>query len=96
MARPLIPATPREVYRVDSALYHLRQARDALTGRAKGDKAAESPVAPQALERVNAAIKSAEGALRHVQRRADATAAPRPDPARLPSDHPDNFTDRLI
>jgi len=69
MARPLIPATPREVARVDSAIYHLRLARDLLSGAAKGDKAAETPIAPQTLARVQQAIKSADGAARHVERR---------------------------
>lgn len=49
-----------------------------LTGVAKGEKAAERPVAPQALAKVASAIKSTEGALRHVERRlhasTDATA----------------------
>lgn len=73
MARPLAPASPRDVARVDQALYHLKLARDLLTGRATRDKAAESPIAPQMLERVQAAIKSGDGALRHVERRLHAS-----------------------
>lgn len=73
MARPLATATARDVARVETALQHLRAARDVLSGVAKGDKAAEPPIAPQALARISATIASTEGALRHVRRCADKT-----------------------
>lgn len=60
MPRQLQPATESDVGRVRLALEYLRGARDCLA-QAK---------APQALARVQAAIKSTDGALRHVQGRA--------------------------
>lgn len=101
MARPLAPASPNDVANVDLALARLRAARSALADTG----------AVQALAKVNAAIKSTEGALRHVARRARATAAEakatrehytttgeslKRDAHGLPADHPHNFTDRLI
>lgn len=59
MARPLRPATLQDVQAIDSAVVHLRRARDLLTG-AGADKAAA---------RVRLALSSADGALRHVDRR---------------------------
>ncbi len=64
MPRPLAPATARDVDDVRQALELLRLARSYLV-----------ETSPNALARVQAAIKSTEGALRHVQRRADVTAA---------------------
>lgn len=64
MPRALQPATRADVQRVRLALAQLREARDNL--RAAG--------AVLALARVNAALKSADGALRHVERRAHRTA----------------------
>lgn len=68
MARKLAPASADDVQNVQLALYHLRQARDHL-------KRANTP---QAAAKVASTIKSTEGALRHVQRRADVTAAAKP------------------
>lgn len=68
MARPLAPATANDVHNVAAALSDLRAARQRLSAAG----------CPSALASVQAAIKSTEGALRHVQRRADATAAPKP------------------
>lgn len=65
MARPLAPARPHDVKHVSDALEMLRSARTRLA-------AAECPAA---LAKVQAAIKSTEGALRHVQRRRDVTLA---------------------
>lgn len=59
MARKLQPATADDVTSVLDALANLRSARDRLA------KAG----ATSALEAVRSAIKSTEGALRHVQRR---------------------------
>ena len=59
MARPLTTATAADVRGVLDALAALKVARAALT-------AAECPAA---LAKVQSAIKSTEGALRHVQRR---------------------------
>lgn len=59
MSRPLTPATARDVSNVLDALEHLRAARRLLS-------AADCPAA---LPKVASAIKSTEGALRHVQRR---------------------------
>jgi len=73
MARPLATATARDVARVETALQHLRAARDALSGVAKGDKGPEPSIAPQALARIAATIASTEGAARHVRRCADNT-----------------------
>lgn len=64
MARPLAPARPGAERRVASALSQLRDVRDTL--------AAEG--CSQAADKVRAAIASTGGALRHVQRRADASA----------------------
>jgi hypothetical protein len=62
MARPLSPATPNDVANVQRALQLLRQARDCLADTGS----------PNALARVNLAISSTDGAVRHVQRRANA------------------------
>lgn len=59
MARPLNPASAADVTRVLDALEMLRAVRARLT-------AAECPAA---VAKVASAIKSTEGALRHVQRR---------------------------
>lgn len=59
MARPLRPADPAAVQAVDSAIVHLRTARD-LLAMAGADKAAA---------RVRLALSSADGARRHVDRR---------------------------
>lgn len=60
MARPLRPATRDDVASVDSAVAHLKAARDLLSA-VGADKAAA---------RVRAALSSADGARRHVDRRA--------------------------
>lgn len=65
MPRRLAPASRLHVQKVESALALLREARGLL------DEAG----APAALASVRAAIKSTDGALRHVQRRAEACAA---------------------
>lgn len=76
MARPLTPASADDVKRVRMALVQLKSARALLSGAWQVRPLAnDGPLAPQALAKVQAAIKSTEGALRHVQRRADATAA---------------------
>lgn len=59
MSRPLTPATRLDVTRVMDALEMLRAVRARL---ADAD-------CPAALAKVQSAIKSTEGALRHVQRR---------------------------
>jgi hypothetical protein len=64
MARQLKPATRADVDHVRLAIHHLQVARDLL--RQAG--------ATAALSRVRAALKSAEGAQRHVERRANETA----------------------
>ena len=63
--RPLKPATVASVANVAQAVALLKTARD-LLAREGCDLAAG---------RVRLAISSADGALRHVRRRADATAA---------------------
>jgi len=60
MPRQLKPAESADVIRVRRALSLLREARDLL--RQVG--------AVRTVERVQAAIKSADGAVRHVERRA--------------------------
>ena len=60
MPRQLTPAGSADVQRVRRALTLLREARDLL--RQAG--------AARTVERVQAAIKSADGAVRHVERRA--------------------------
>jgi hypothetical protein len=57
--RTIRPATTDAFVKVDVAIGFLRSARTLL----------ESADCPQALEKVRAAIKSAEGARRHVQHR---------------------------
>lgn len=59
MTRPLRPATAAHLFSARQALRCLRCARDYL-------KAADSP---EALEATRRAIKSAEGAVRHAERR---------------------------
>jgi hypothetical protein len=59
MTRKLKPATAMDVHSVELAIYHLKQARDAF-------KRADCP---QSLRRVRAALRSAQGAQRHVDRR---------------------------
>lgn len=74
MARPLPNATAAQVAAARQGLQLLRDARDAF--RTAG--------APAALAKVNAAIASADGAVRHVERRAGpvqlATLASRSNP----------------
>lgn len=65
MPRPLPPATAEQVIAAREGLKHLKAARDAF--RTAG--------APAALQRINAAIASADGAMRHVERRASQAAA---------------------
>ena len=62
MPRPLKPARPGADHRVAVALRQLRDVRDTLT--AEG--------CSQAAARVRAAITSTGGALRHIERRANA------------------------
>lgn len=62
MSRKLRPASDLEVLSARAAVYSLKLAREYL--RAAGS--------PQTLNRVRATLKSAEGALRHAQRRASA------------------------
>lgn len=64
MSRAIRPASPSAGPAVAAAIGHLKQARDLLT-TAGADKAAA---------RVRAALSSADGARRHVQRRVDMTA----------------------
>lgn len=59
MSRPLKAAAKADRVAVASAIKHLKRARDDLAF-AGADKAAD---------KVRAALKSAEGALRHVERR---------------------------
>lgn len=59
MSRPLRPALPGDVTKTRLALLHLRSARELLA----------EVGAPKALERVRLAIASAEGAVRHAERR---------------------------
>lgn len=66
MARPLAPAGSHDTADIAEAIRSLRHARDML----------RSANAPKALAKVQAALKSAEGAHRHAQRRAG--TAPRP------------------
>ena len=60
MSRKLRPATEIQVLSAKAAVYSLKLAREYL--RAAGS--------PQTLNRVRETLKSAEGALRHAQRRA--------------------------
>lgn len=64
MSRPLKPARAGAEQRVAAALRQLRDVRNTLT--AEG--------CSQAAAKVRAAITSTGGALRHMERRADATA----------------------
>jgi hypothetical protein len=61
----LRPSTIEQVRAVHDALDYLRKARDQLT----------FAEAPQAAGKVRDALKSTEGALRHIQRRHDATTS---------------------
>lgn len=63
MARALKPATPRDVHKVRVSIERLKDARDQLL-EAGADTAAA---------KVRLALSSAEGALRHVIRRAAET-----------------------
>lgn len=73
MARPLRPATRQDVAAVDSAVAHLKAARDLLQGVG----------AEKAAARVRLALSSADGARRHVWRRVpDAVRHPESENAR--------------
>ena len=64
--RKLTPATPRDRDRVQAAIEHLRFARHLLS-EAKCQKT---------VARVRSALRSADGALRHVGRRSRAELLP--------------------
>lgn len=66
MARSIKPASPADPARVARAVALLREARDLLA-------AADCP---QSLARVRAAIRSADGARRHVDRRSMRACTP--------------------
>jgi hypothetical protein len=74
MTRKLKPATDADANRINRALYDLRMVRDDLK-RAGAD---------QAVIAVRHAIKSTEGALRHVARRIGQPDSFSPLPAELP------------
>jgi len=65
MAKKLRPAMPDDLARIKEALARLREARRLM--REAG--------APLSTAKIGHAIKSAEGAMRHAERRRDATIA---------------------